>query len=634
MSEVVASGSGYTGERESRKRKHNSGDGGDSDDESNKKGHDKHGEVGVQQKVQRMATDEIQPAALLVIDRWGSPINGGIAAALYLIIGLLKTWRLEIYCTVLEADDKTVRKAALLGVNLIFPEKIRGYEKLRPHYLWLVGHKTYFPHLNKIKSLKVVFGFGLLSASVALNIKEDVLSSAKYFHVNVWCPEGLPDNMFPYDKEFTEANYEWLDHQNLYADAVLSVGVKTFEYFDDRFGSRLTEHTMLLPLPEIVHFEVPTSDKIPRTRNFQILTPIENCYASYMTHNDILPYSMNLVAESYDNFGKEEPPKWKIMCMKKYDDKTVSELLKPHAKLRILSHGFTKENFSSEIDFSHLIILPPLSINSLNVTLTTIARGKPIIVPLASESDYFIEKYFSDFRHNMVVDMRGKSDELKEKIVDVIKNYATHLNYASRVREIMKNEVMKEVQSMNSELFNCIQRYIQLPEESTGHLSRKGSLTVQIEPSYGSAVEGSSMADVTERFHEVEGSRPATEGTGKVLSDTHKDIDVEKVEQGCLRYVTNCGSLEALEALWSEYISGRLDKTIHSTIITPTLLSKIQAHYLTLDIYIPVQEYLLCKRENIAIVQYVIFDHIVRNRNLISSLLEVITNYQILNNKR
>ncbi|XP_070551947.1 uncharacterized protein [Ptychodera flava] len=58
-----------------------------------------------------------------------------------------------------------------------------------------------------------------------------------------------------------------------------------------------------------------------------------------------------------------------------------------------------------------------------------------------------------------------------------------------------------------------------------------------------------------------------------------------------------CRSLEALEALWSEYISGRLDKTIHSTIITPTLLSKIQAHYLTLDIYIPVQEYLLCKRE-------------------------------------
>ncbi|XP_070551464.1 uncharacterized protein [Ptychodera flava] len=347
-----------------------------------------------------------------------------------------------------------------------------------------------------------------------------------------------------------------------------------------------------------------------------------------MAHYDILPYSMNLVEESYDNFGKEGPPKWKIMCMKKYDDKTISDRLKPHAKLRIRSQGFTKENFPSEVDFSHLIILPPLSINSLNVTLTTIARGKPIIVPLASESDYFIEKYFSDFHHNMVVDMRSKSDELKEKIVDVIKNYAMHLNYASRVRDIMKNEVMKEVQETNSQLFDYIQQYVQLPEESTGHLSRKdtdttrtstfpstsmqaivadqsspgqtrkpGSLEVQVETSYGSAVEGSSMADVTERFHKIEGSRPVTEGTGKVLSDTHKDVDVEKVVEGCLRYVTKCGSLEALEALWSEYISGRLDKTIHSTIITPTLLSKIHAHYLTLDIYIPVQEYLLCKRE-------------------------------------
>ncbi|XP_070552084.1 uncharacterized protein [Ptychodera flava] len=105
------------------------------------------------------------------------------------------------------------------------------------------------------------------------------------------------------------------------------------------------------------------------------------------------------------------------------------------------------------------------------------------------------------------------------------------------------------------------------------------------------------MSTLEEGFYETEGSRPTTEGTGEVLSSIHPGLTVEKTGRGSLKYIMKCGSLEALEALWSEYISGRLDKTIHSTIITPTLLSKIQAHYLTLDIYIPVQEYLLCKRE-------------------------------------
>ncbi|XP_070552005.1 uncharacterized protein [Ptychodera flava] len=192
----------------------------------------------------------------------------------------------------------------------------------------------------------------------------------------------------------------------------------------------------------------------------------------------------------------------------------------------------------------------------------------------------------------------------------------------------MRTIVIKDVEQTNLKLLDGIHHYIQLPERSTGLFSRQeagearpnntqstsmsgiptferpsqeqrsnGTLTVQIDAAHGNAYDSSSMENVAHRFYEAEGERLANEGAGKVLSGVHNDIDVEKIEQGCLRYLTKCRSLEALEALWSEYISGRLDKTIHSTIITPTLLSKIQAHYLTLDIYIPVQEYLLCKRE-------------------------------------
>ncbi|XP_070551163.1 uncharacterized protein [Ptychodera flava] len=119
------------------------------------------------------------------------------------------------------------------------------------------------------------------------------------------------------------------------------------------------------------------------------------------------------------------------------------------------------------------------------------------------------------------------------------------------------------------------------------------TVSLQISPSYGNSVNGESMSHVEGSFYQEH----QPEQICQLISGVHDDLDVLTVEKGCLQYVMNCGSLEALEALWNEYTSGRLDETIHATIITPTLLSKIQAHYLTLDIYIPVQEYLLCKRE-------------------------------------
>ncbi|XP_070551956.1 uncharacterized protein [Ptychodera flava] len=240
----------------------------------------------------------------------------------------------------------------------------------------------------------------------------------------------------------------------------------------------------------------------------------------------------------------------------------------------------------------------------------------------------------------MVFDMRDGSDLLGDRIIQAFRNYAMYAKKASEAKDIMKNTVLRKIDEIDSELFDKVTKYMPdssqlqstpchhiesaLREISEGTPSRTsdvntsystsdsrdvirqtvserqrslGSVGVKVSSSYGNAVNGSTMAEVESRFDESERNRPTTEGTGRVLTDIHSDLEVTKVEDGCLRYVMKCGSLEALEALWSEYISGRLDKTIHSTIITPTLLSKIQAHYLTLDIYIPVQEYLLCKRE-------------------------------------
>ncbi|XP_070552039.1 uncharacterized protein [Ptychodera flava] len=232
--------------------------------------------------------------------------------------------------------------------------------------------------------------------------------------------------------------------------------------------------------------------------------------------------------------------------------------------------------------------------------------------------------------------MRKGPKALKAKIIHIIEHYAVYLKNAKQMREIMKTTVMEELRNANSEFVTVMGEHLeqstlqhmalggQIPKHLTGESNKQESLDgqpstsagnvltsqhsqsparelctigVQVGTSQGHAVNGASMSNVENRFYHTEENRPTTEGTGRVLSDVHNDLEVTKVDKGSIRYVMKCGSLEALEALWSEYISGRLDKTIHSTVITPTLLSKIQAHYLTLDIYIPVQEYLLCKRE-------------------------------------
>ncbi|XP_070552036.1 uncharacterized protein [Ptychodera flava] len=322
--------------------------------------------------------------------------------------------------------------------------------------------------------------------------------------------------------------------------------------------------------------------------------------------------------------------------MNKHDDKEIMERLDPYSNLRVIIKGLKNTSFGKVLMQAHLVVVPPPSINSLRVIVATIASGKPIVLPTASEGDCFIKKHFKYYRENVVVEMRKGPEVLKAKIIDIIENYSVYLKKAKEMREFMKTIVMEKLKKANTEFVTVMGEHLQqatlqhttlggkipkyLPGESKKQTSLYGqpsilrgnvltsqhsqspdrercTVGVQVGTSQGHAENGVSMLNVENRFYHTEENRPTTEGTGRVLSDVHNDLEVTNVGDGCLRYVMKCGSLEALEALWSEYISGRLDKTIHSTVITPTLLRKIQAHYLTLDIYIPVQEYLLCRRE-------------------------------------
>ncbi|XP_070551963.1 uncharacterized protein [Ptychodera flava] len=618
--------------RDGLKRKHDKGDGDTDDDDDDDDKKNKDFEV-KEKKIPRSDVSVNCPAALILCERWGSSIHGGIAASLYQLIDQLKSCGLNIHCTILEEDANAVREAERLGVTLVSPARKPLFEKEKPSYIWLQAYDTFFPHLKKIKGLMFVFGFGITSSAVALDIKDNVVPDSEYIHVNVWNPEELCHEMFPYGKEVFEHKCKLLDEQSYRAFAVLSLGPKVFDHFDYRYDEDPpVKHLQLLPLPGECYFDIPLPRKLPDSSHFRIMTPFEHFAVSELNHSSVLPRAFNIMAESYDQFKKlGDPPKWEIICMNKHDDKEIGARLKPHSKLTVIPKGFQNDSFIKDVRHSHLVVVPPRSNDSLTFIVTMIAIGKPMLVPSASEGDIFISKYFVDYRPHVVVEMRGSPDALKDQMIRIVQDYPMYLNQASKMREMLKTTVIEQMKDVNSVFEKEIHEHLQRatsewhipnplstesnesehgnsqPSTSAGSLSISQSapssdreictIGVQVGTSQGHAVNGASMLNVENGFYQREGNRPTTEGTGRVLSDVHDDLEVTKVDKGSLRYVMKCGSLEALEALWSEYVSGRLDKTIHSTIITPTLLSKIQAHYLTLDIYIPVQEYLLCKRE-------------------------------------
>ncbi|XP_070551971.1 uncharacterized protein [Ptychodera flava] len=636
MAEVVSHGN--RDGRTSRTRRPVSGDGsggdggGDSDDDDDDR---KEEMILVKPELARLDPNLKSAAALILLERWGSPIYGGVAAALYQLIDQLKSSGLKIHCTVLEVDGKTIKEAERLGVNLILPERNSLFEEEEPTYFSLATHATFFPHLKDIPNLGFVFGFGIVSSSVAVHIKDKVLPDAEYIHVNIWNPEELSHQTFAYGKKVFTRRRQCLDEESAQALMVLSFGPKVWDYFEDKYHDPSIKHLQLTPLPEKLYFQLPIIRKSPNIHNFQIMTPFESGTMSELSCFATVPKAITLVANSYDNV-QMEPPKWKILCYNKHDDKEVIPYLEQNPKLRISIDGFDNTSFSKELDSSHLVVIPPHLINSLNIVISTIAAGKPIIVPTMSDGAFFVDKYMFDYKCYVVFDMRDGPDALMRRIAYIIQHYDTYLEIASLMKEEMKKKVMTQVKSTNAKILDVIRPYIEIStsQRSTpGHQildlstaaitqemftenvqatqdtnivsaksSHKGEpktsrLGVKVSPSYGNAFYGKSMSDVYNEFHRQQRNRQTNEKVGNAVTSIHRDLELEKVEDGCLRYVVKCGSLEALEALWSEYISERLDKTIHSTIITPALLSKIQAHYLTLDIYIPVQEYLLCKRE-------------------------------------
>ncbi|XP_070551611.1 uncharacterized protein [Ptychodera flava] len=84
---------------------------------------------------------------------------------------------------------------------------------------------------------------------------------------------------------------------------------------------------------------------------------------------------------------------------------------------------------------------------------------------------------------------------------------------------------------------------------------------------------------------------------GKQLDQRHDGMSLNNIGEGCISYIMDCQSSEALESLMRDYSSGSLHRMVKSTFLSESLLDEIGALYLSLGTSIDYEEYLLCKEE-------------------------------------
>ncbi|XP_070573493.1 uncharacterized protein [Ptychodera flava] len=422
-----------------------------------------------------------KPAVLIISDRWGSPFQGGIPAAVRLLAKLFHLLGFAIYCTVLQKSDKEEENANELNVTLV-PPKLRGSlewdETDKPCRKWLHSHASYFENLKDQKilaNIKIVVGFALATSEASFIIRDDMFASAMYYITNLWPCDKIPPSILGCSKENLDKLVDMLEESHhKAADVVTSIDHQTFSSFIDTLQTN--KHFQILPTPEKKYFSFNPSKVLSSDITYRILSCLEEHDDLKMCAHVDLTKEINSVAENYHAVNKQQL-KWVILgvCPAKEDE--LVNALKPFRHLDIVPKALSLSLSIEKCLFSsHLVLIPPKSpgVNSLHLLISTMAAGIPLLVAMYSPSHDFIKTYFPYYVDNMVVDMETPG-KLTEKIQDIFKNYPCSQKNADEIKERFKSEIVALIDNSNHDFISHIKTHFgQLvsSEDSTANMSR------------------------------------------------------------------------------------------------------------------------------------------------------------------
>ena len=74
------------------------------------------------------------------------------------------------------------------------------------------------------------------------------------------------------------------------------------------------------------------------------------------------------------------------------------------------------------------------------------------------------------------------------------------------------------------------------------------------------------------------------------------NVFIEDIELGSLSITVKCSSLQILEGLWEDYVSGHLNQVVQETLVTNEVLENLGLDDVKLKVFISEEEYRNGKR--------------------------------------
>ncbi|XP_070549407.1 uncharacterized protein [Ptychodera flava] len=281
----------------------------------------------------------------------------------------------------------------------------------------------------------MVFGFSMVTSLPASAIRDQTFPDASFYLVNPYKLD-TPLSILGYDKARYKIWKKLLISASMDAKAVFSMGSEIFDDFDVHYNSleMVVNHHSLMLTPDEGLFKFQPPSNISTRGKFTILMFVDENDIAELSRESAVAKAMNHVAEYLHGMSRP-PPKWIIVSIPKGREDNIKSSLDPHPHLQVIYTSFDASEAITLLKQSHLLLVPPSSINSINLSLSTIATGTPLLVPQYSPCHNAIMEYLPDVDPNdIVVDMKSGHTILGDKIKHAVLQYSAYLKRASAMR--------------------------------------------------------------------------------------------------------------------------------------------------------------------------------------------------------
>ncbi|XP_070551120.1 uncharacterized protein [Ptychodera flava] len=474
--------------------------------------------------------------ALIVSDRWGPSIHGGITDALHIVIKLLQDMGISVHCTALKATKKEEAEAKKLGVTLELPTQTGVFEFREPHSDWLLYHNEHFPDLEELTNVKFVFGFSAFTSIPTFKILRKVFPKASCYLINLFDKDDITPLIVGCSKEELEFRKRIMSDEFKNAKCSFSVGERVHAEYSQLYHS--TNQQLLSPMINEEYLAASKSDKPPilKREKFKIISVVQEYELEDPEKLDVAIKAVNDAAELIYQFNKT-PSVWKIIGIPPRKEKEVAKKLTRSSRLKITPKIVTStEELNSELMSSHLVLIPPSTTSYGNLTLAAMCAAIPVVYPEGSHSDEIVSKHIDMLEATeCAIDMEEDPEDLQHRIVSVITKYPTAFQRAKIIRDHIKEKVAQDLRDSNGSFVASITADMQSTSPHGDDQDTETESTVE---------------------HKGNGAKISDDGIESKVSDRKNEADAEKDEVNTAVTELPTEELTAGRADDKEHLSG------------------------------------------------------------------------------